>query len=359
MNRRLLASLVPAALLLAAPAHADIYAYTDGNGVKHLSNVPSDPRYKLVMRTPAYSKAAAQPASYAPQNLYSPGGAAFASRNYYARNLGRAGRASRVNEGNRQRFTADINRIAAQYRLEPALMHAVISAESAYNPWAISSKGAMGLMQLMPGTAERFGVNNPYDPIANMHGGARYLRWLLDRFNDPRLAVAAYNAGEGAVQKYGNQVPPYRETQNYVVKVLDYYQRYRPGGGVYTAGVGGSPLAMNGYTAVSYYPDVNRYPTTGRGVTVIVPRTFSDGQRPAGGIATRSIPSAGITGNRATNSTNMVTYLTPTGTRVIISGSNSGGSGTAGVSRPPVRVNSSPARTALPTNTIQFAGNDK
>ena len=96
-------------------------------------------------------------------------------------------RPSRVNEENRQRFAADVHRIATQYQLDPALMHAVISAESSYNPWAVSPKGAMGLMQLMPGTAARFGVANAYDPIANMHGGARYLRWLLDNFNDTCL----------------------------------------------------------------------------------------------------------------------------------------------------------------------------
>ncbi|MCB1768536.1 MAG: lytic transglycosylase domain-containing protein, partial [Candidatus Competibacteraceae bacterium] len=192
MKRRLLAGLIPLAFVLAGPVQADIYAFVDSNGVRHLSNVPSDPRYKLVMRTPAYSNKAAQPSSYAPNNLYTP--------NVFGSNLARkASRAKpiRVNEQNRKRFAADINRIAAQYRLEPALMHAVISAESSYNPWAVSPKGAMGLMQLMPGTAERFGVSNAYDPVANMHGGARYLRWLLDRFNNIHLAVAAYNAGEG------------------------------------------------------------------------------------------------------------------------------------------------------------------
>ena len=188
MKRRLLAGLVPVALALAGPVYADIYAFVDTNGVRHLSNIPNDPRYKLVMRTPAYSRASAQSSSYAPSNLYAPGATAFSSRNYTPRIAG--ARSFKVNEQNRRRFAADVDRIAAQYRLEPALMHAVISAESAYNPWAVSPKGAMGLMQLMPGTAERFGVSNPYDPIANMHGGARYLRWLLDRFNDPRLAVA-------------------------------------------------------------------------------------------------------------------------------------------------------------------------
>jgi hypothetical protein len=161
MKRRLLAGLIPAALaLLSRPVRADIYAFVDGNGVRHLSNVPNDLRYKLVMRTPTYRKESAQSASsFTFSNLCTPDGASVMLRNYYTQPTRRT-RLSRVNEGNRQRFTPDINRIAVQYRLEPALMHAVISVESAYNPWAVSPKGAMGLMQLMPDTAERFGVGN-------------------------------------------------------------------------------------------------------------------------------------------------------------------------------------------------------
>ena len=320
MKRRLLAGLIPAVLALSSPAQADIYAFVDQNGVRHLSNVPSDPRYKLVMRTPAYSKQAARPSSYAPTNLY--GGAVMNPRNDVQ--TGRRGKAPRVNEQNRQRFAADVNRIAAQYRLEPALMHAVISAESSYNPWAVSPKGAMGLMQLMPGTAERFGVSNPYDPIANMHGGARYLRWLLDRFNDQRLAVAAYNAGEGAVQKYGNQVPPYRETQTYVVRVLDFYQRYS--GGPYQAGA----LAMNtGYSGnYAGSAGLNR----GNGVTIITPRN--------GRVSTTLVTNSGRPG--ATPAPR--TYLTPTGDRVIVGNS----SGQRRTVRSPVVV-----------NVPLFAGNDK
>ena len=108
------------------------------------------------------------------------------------------------------------------YQLEPALLHAVISAESAYNPQARSPKGARGLMQLMPDTARRFGVSDPDDPTENLHGGARYLRWLLDSFTDLRLALAAYNAGEGAVQRYGNAIPPYPETRTYVRRVIEF-----------------------------------------------------------------------------------------------------------------------------------------
>lgn len=109
--------------------------------------------------------------------------------------------------------------IAASQSLPPLLVHSVIKVESNYNPLAVSPKGAQGLMQLMPATARRFGVANAFDPIDNIQGGTRYLKYLLDLYSgDYRLALAAYNAGEGAVEKYGS-VPPYPETQNYLVLV--------------------------------------------------------------------------------------------------------------------------------------------
>lgn len=106
--------------------------------------------------------------------------------------------------------------------VDPQLVHAVIRAESNYDPIAVSPKGAIGLMQLMPGTAEELGVD-PWIPEQNVEGGVRYLKGLLERFGDVSLALAAYNAGEGAVMKYGRRVPPYRETQEYVGKVLAMY----------------------------------------------------------------------------------------------------------------------------------------
>jgi soluble lytic murein transglycosylase-like protein len=110
-------------------------------------------------------------------------------------------------------------------RLPVELIHAVISAESNYNPRALSGKGAQGLMQLMPATAKRFGSINSLDPRDNILTGSRYLRWLLDYFNQNiELAVAAYNAGEGAVVRAGHKIPPYPETQKYVPKVLDQYR---------------------------------------------------------------------------------------------------------------------------------------
>jgi soluble lytic murein transglycosylase-like protein len=112
-----------------------------------------------------------------------------------------------------------VDRISASHSLPPQLVHSVIKVESNYNPSAVSPKGAQGIMQLMPATARRFGVANVFDPVENIEGGARYLKYLLDLYGgDYRLALAAYNAGEGAVEKYGS-VPPYPETRNYLIQV--------------------------------------------------------------------------------------------------------------------------------------------
>jgi soluble lytic murein transglycosylase-like protein len=112
-----------------------------------------------------------------------------------------------------------IERHAADHGVRPELVRAVIQVESGFNARARSVKGAMGLMQLMPATASELGVSNPWDPSENIRGGVAYLAGLLRRFNDERLALAAYNAGPGAVERYGLEVPPYRETQEYVRKI--------------------------------------------------------------------------------------------------------------------------------------------
>lgn len=114
-----------------------------------------------------------------------------------------------------------IQRLAPEYRLDIALVCGVVEVESNYNRYARSHKDARGLMQLMPATAERFGVANVWDPEQNLRGGMAYLRWLLDEFDgDVRLALAGYNAGEQAVRKYGG-IPPYRETQAYVKRIVE------------------------------------------------------------------------------------------------------------------------------------------
>lgn len=126
--------------------------------------------------------------------------------------------------GNKLKYNELIARAAAKHQMDPRLLHAVIQAESAYNPHAISSAGAVGLMQLMPDTARRYGVNDRHDPEQNVDGGTRYLKDLLAMFNSNlKLAVAGYNAGEGAVMKYNYTIPPYRETQDYVQHVLRLY----------------------------------------------------------------------------------------------------------------------------------------
>lgn len=122
--------------------------------------------------------------------------------------------------GSGEQFRELINRTALRHGLHPELVHAVIGVESNFNPNAQSKKGAQGLMQLMPATAKRFGVSNPFNPADNIDGGTRYLRYLLDLFGgDKRLALAAYNAGENKVLAVQG-VPPYRETRNYIAKVL-------------------------------------------------------------------------------------------------------------------------------------------
>jgi soluble lytic murein transglycosylase-like protein len=200
-SRPLLKLLVAA--LLAAPAaavQADIYRYVDENGKVHFTNVPTDRRYKLYLSTEREPSALARTISY---------------------------RYRSFSNADRKRYEAHVMAAAREYELDPALIHAVISAESGYNPLARSPKGAKGLMQLMPATAERYGVRNPLDPRQNIYGGSAYLRDLLTLFgNDMQLALAAYNAGEGAVMQHG-RIPPYRETVEYVPKVLSYYNRYK------------------------------------------------------------------------------------------------------------------------------------
>lgn len=121
-------------------------------------------------------------------------------------------------------FDAYVDIYASKYGIDKDLVHAVIQVESDYNPLAISRKGAMGLMQLNPDTANALGVSNPFNVESNLEGGIKYLKEMLDRYGDLRKALAAYNAGPEAVDKY-NGIPPYKETQNYVKKILSIYKK--------------------------------------------------------------------------------------------------------------------------------------
>jgi soluble lytic murein transglycosylase-like protein len=131
-------------------------------------------------------------------------------------------------ESDPSRYALHIRSASRATNVPAALIRAVISAESAFNPYALSATGAVGLMQLMPDTAARYGVTNRMDPSQNILGGARYLSDLMRLFNNNmHLTIAAYNAGEGSVLKYGRKIPPFPETVAYVPKVLGYYKKYR------------------------------------------------------------------------------------------------------------------------------------
>lgn len=227
---------------------ADIYSYLDEFGQTHYVNYPV-PGGKLIQRlspiiddkdaiedvqlllsAPRFSRQVTMKADHSVFHGDFPRPIAFAKDDPNQKNITAVINRSLPNMKGRDSFAPYIAMVARQYNLQPALLHAVITVESAYNPNAKSHANAHGLMQLIPATAQRFGVVDIYDPIQNLQGGAAYLRFLLDYFGDVSLALAGYNAGEGAVRKYGNKIPPYKETMNYVPKVLDYYQKYRAQG---------------------------------------------------------------------------------------------------------------------------------
>jgi len=194
------------AVLYMSVARADIYGYADEAGAVYLTDTPSDGDYQLLAVTPLEPIKVA--ANLSPQQPAEADVVSISS--------------------NVMQYKDEVKVAAADSGVEGALLHAVISVESNYNTRAVSPKGARGLMQLMPFTAKRFGVNNSYDPSQNIQGGARYLAYLLKLFkNDFSLAVAAYNAGEDAVIQHGNKIPPYRETVNYVSKVMSIYKKLR------------------------------------------------------------------------------------------------------------------------------------
>lgn len=168
-------------LALFSSAEAAVYRYVDANGVVHFTNTPTHGKYILYLKDPS----------------------------------------------SKPEFSDMIRRHSTSYRLEEALVKAVIKAESDYNPRAVSRKGAIGMMQLLPSTARDMSVRDPLNPEENIRGGSRYLRLMLDQFdNNIELALAAYNAGPNAVKKHGG-IPPYEETRTYVKRVKRYLEHYR------------------------------------------------------------------------------------------------------------------------------------
>lgn len=145
-----------------------------------------------------------------------------------------------------------IETIAAEFDIDAGLLHAVVQTESGYDASAVSPKGAIGLMQVLPTTGRRFGFTDLKDPKVNLSAGAAYLKWLLDRFDDDlELALAAYNAGESAVERYGSTVPPYRETRSYVASVIS---RYRASSSVRASHERTTPVLATGTSATQYAP---------------------------------------------------------------------------------------------------------
>ena len=190
MQLRILASAIGLLALSWVPSEAGDRAFRliDEDGVTHITDAPTDPRYRPLL-----------------------GFSGTASGWLRIPDSARGGRA----------FAQEIRETAERYGVNASLIEAVIRAESAFNPWAISRKGAQGLMQLMPQTASTLGVRDAFNPRQNIDGGVRHLRYLLDRYpGNTALALAAYNAGEGAVDYYRG-IPPYPETQQYVKKILD------------------------------------------------------------------------------------------------------------------------------------------
>lgn len=188
------------AIVVSAPALAagGIFSFVDEDGIEHLSNIPDDRRYRLILA-----------------DRFEPARAALrAPRGVLALPFGE------------RPFHDAVLRASSDTGVDAALLHAVITVESGYNRGAVSPKGATGLMQLLPATASRYGTVNLLDPGENIRAGARYLRDLLALFdNNLELALAAYNAGEGAVIRYGRRLPPYAETRRYVPLVVAHYQR--------------------------------------------------------------------------------------------------------------------------------------
>jgi soluble lytic murein transglycosylase-like protein len=194
MASKLFCTLILLTLASSAGASSKIYFYMDEDGVRHYTDTPDNNRYRLIVLQPQDRTASGD--------------------RYDARLLARA-----------TQYDAIIENAAKAAAVQPNLLRAVIVVESGFNVRATSKRGARGLMQLMPATAARFGISDSFDPRQNIGAGARYLKFLMDRFGqNMSLALAAYNAGEDAVDRNGGQIPPYTETMAYVPRVLKIFR---------------------------------------------------------------------------------------------------------------------------------------
>jgi soluble lytic murein transglycosylase-like protein len=218
-NSVLLRVLFAASLAHSSPTHAEVWGYIDENGKPHIATEKLDGRYQLFFKGPTAADLAAKARPSTP----------IVTTPVFER-LER--------HPNMKRYEPLIARYAKENDLDMALVKAVVAVESQYEPAAVSPKGAVGLMQVIPDTAARYGLADDatrtvaqklLDPATNIRIGTRYLRDLMQLFeNDLTLALAAYNAGEGAVQRYDNRIPPFAETQEYVKLVTQFYALYMP-----------------------------------------------------------------------------------------------------------------------------------
>lgn len=200
-------------LVFSSPCRSEIYKYVDKDGVMHFTNVPVVTNYRRLPSVPSTLGV-----SKTPNFNYN-----FNYARFYPN---RSIQPSAKWGANQAAYDSHIRMACLRHGMDYNLVKAVIKAESAFDPQAVSPAGAKGLMQLMPATSRDLGVNDPFDPYQNIDGGVRYLKEMLDRFNNNIiLALAAYNAGPESVAKYGG-VPPYNETQVYVQRVLDFYSHY-------------------------------------------------------------------------------------------------------------------------------------
>lgn len=191
-----------------SPAYADIYSHVEADGSLSLSNVPTDRHYAVLISEHGQSR--------------------------IQRTISSDGKNKSPLQERQAQYQKMVSEAARRVGLESELLHAVIAVESSYDAKAISKNGATGLMQLMPETAKRYHVTDPFDPEQNINGGARYLRDLLLMFNsDMSLALAAYNSGENTVAKNGNRIPQIKETINYIPKVIGYYKKFQYEGNPY------------------------------------------------------------------------------------------------------------------------------